>query len=110
MYNEIAKFKFVDKLKKEINKEAYADVKHYQKIYKFKIGKGEHDTWNNESDAFKHTFSSAWLTFKYGNMGSKLIGDSHEREGRENKQDIAEEVMDLHNNRIGRNIAEQPLL
>ena len=28
-------------------------IKHYQKQYKFEIGTGEHDTWNNESDAFK---------------------------------------------------------
>ena len=31
------------------------------KIYGFEIGKDEKDTWNNEADAFKHTFMQARL-------------------------------------------------
>ena len=53
--------------KDKINDEADEDVKYYQKIYKFKIGEGVHATWKNEADAFKHTFSSAWLSLKYDN-------------------------------------------
>ena len=46
---------------KQYNNEIYAKTKKYQKIYGFEIGKGEHDTWNNEADAFKHTFMQADL-------------------------------------------------
>ena len=50
-----------DNFIKQYNNEIYAKTKKYQKIYDFEIGKGEHDTWNNEADAFKHTFMQADL-------------------------------------------------
>lgn len=40
-----------DNFIKQYNNEIYAKTKKYQKIYGFEIGKGEHDTWNNEADA-----------------------------------------------------------
>ena len=49
---------------KEINNKIYSATKIYQKRYGFKIGSGVHDTWNNEADAFKHTFGSADLALK----------------------------------------------
>ena len=106
-YSMISNIPQVDKWKKEINAEVYKETKYYQKVYKFEISEGEHDTWNNEADAFKHTFASAWLAFKYNNLTSKAVGNFHEGEGKEGDQDIEEEIMDRHNNNIGRIIAKQ---
>lgn len=39
----------------------FADTVQYQKQYGFDIGTGEHATWNNEADAFKHAFMQAQL-------------------------------------------------
>ena len=36
----------------------------YQKQYGFNLGKGKESTHNNEADAFKHAYLSAWLTKK----------------------------------------------
>ena len=55
-----------DNFIKQYNNEVYAKTKKYQKIYGFEIGTGEHDTWNNEADAFKHAFMQARTTVVYG--------------------------------------------
>lgn len=52
---------FIDK---NYSQNLYAKTKKYQKIYGFNIGTGKNDTWNNEADAFKHTFGSADLALK----------------------------------------------
>ena len=49
---------------KNVNDKIYLATKHYQKQYKFEIGTGKQDTWNNEADAFKHPFGSADLSLK----------------------------------------------
>ena len=54
--------------------ELYAKTKKYQKIYGFELGEGAKDTWNNEADAFKHTFGSAELALKYTTGISRAIG------------------------------------
>ena len=92
---------------KQYNNEIYAKTKKYQKIYGFEIGTGEHDTWNNEADAFKHTFMQADLVIKLGVTGSKLAGDWHELDGRLNNQPKSEENMDKWNNAVGREIGEE---
>ena len=99
----------IEEFRKKISKEIYADTKYYQKIYKFKIGEpGEHDTWNNESDAFKHTYGSALLSLKYNSIKSLLIGYFHEIEGNFSMgQSTEEEIMDTHNNHEGRKIADE---
>ena len=85
----------------DYSKKIYAKTKKYQKIYGFEIGEGKHDTWNNEADAFKHTFGAAEISLtKGGSFASKLIGDFHEWQGRE-------ENMDKWNNAIGRKIADE---
>lgn len=89
------------------NDEIYAKTKKYQKIYGFGIGTGSHDTWNNESDAFKHTFMQADLALKCNAGMSKLAGDYHEAKGRKNGQDPREENMDRWNNSEGRKIAQK---
>ena len=93
----------------DYSKKIYAKTKKYQKIYGFKIGEGKHDTWNNEADAFKHTFGAAEISLtKGGSFASKLIGDFHEWQGRKDMgQSAGEENMDKWNNAIGREIANE---
>ena len=43
-----------------------------QKIYGFKIGVGEHFTWNNQADAFKHTFAAADISIRHGEFTSYI--------------------------------------
>lgn len=49
--------------REQFNNFISSQTKKYQKIYGFKIEpeKGIHDTHNNESDAFKHTFMQAYF-------------------------------------------------
>lgn len=89
------------------NDEIYAKTKKYQKIYGFEIGTGSHDAWNNEADAFKHTFMQADLSLKLNVGLSKLAGDYHELEGELNHQPKGEKNMDLWNNEIGREISRE---
>ena len=89
------------------NDEIYAKTKKYQKIYGFEIGTGSHDAWNNEADAFKHTFMQADLSLKLNVGLSKLAGDDHELEGDLNHQPKGEKNMDLWNNEIGREISRE---
>ena len=78
----------------------------YQKIYKFetKPEKG-HEFWDVEADAFKHTFGSAILYFRYGDWGSTLAGMYHESQTKNNPED--EWNMDSWNNDQGRKIAKE---
>ena len=86
----------------------YAQTKKYQKKYGFEIGTGKHDAWNNESDAFKHTFMSADLALRYTVGLSKYAADKHEEDGNlKMGQSKGEENMDRWNNRQGRQIAEK---
>ena len=89
------------------NDEIYAKTKKYQKIYGFEIGTGSHDAWNNEADAFKHTFMQADLSLKLNVGLSKLAGDYHELEGELNHQPKGEKNMALWNNEIGREISRE---
>lgn len=59
----------------------FADTVHYQKQYGFDIGTGEHATWNNEADAFKHTFMQAQLALLGNEDIAKYLGDRHEKDG-----------------------------
>ena len=90
---------------KNVNDKIYLATKHYQKQYKFEIGTGQHDTWNNEADAFKHTFGSAYMGIKYTIPFSKIAGDIHEKQNPNNPK--GEENMDKWNNRVGRLIAKE---
>jgi len=44
------------------------------------------------------------MTTVYNDKIAEVAGILHEKEGRKNNQDIREEYMDLHNNKIGREI------
>ena len=65
-------------LNKKFNEEMYAKTKQYQNKYGFEIGVGEHDTWNNEADAFKHAFMQAVLAQRFTSPLSAGIGWYHE--------------------------------
>lgn len=78
-------------------------TKNAQKKYGFEIGTGEHATWNNEADAFKHAYMSWFLSFWGSDIKSKELGDMHEDETPD--APAYERNMDLWNNAIGREIA-----
>ena len=103
------------KVNKEFNNEIDAKTKNYQKKYNFEIGTGNHATWNNESDAFKHAFMQAVLYHRAckavpffkdqaGNVYSKTLGDYHEITGKETVS--GENNMDYWNNEVGREVAK----
>ena len=96
--------KYIQDKEKEYNSIIYSNTKYYQKKYGFQMNpmKG-HDTWNVEADGFKHTFGSAYLALKYNSFISDLAGIRHERKNPNNPKN--EENMDLHNNKIGRQVA-----
>ena len=78
-------------------------VKKYQKKYGFNmIHDGNVRSYNNEADAFKHTFLQADLTLRFGAYVAKYLGDKHETDNTENNS--GEMKMDLWNNNIGRRI------
>jgi len=97
----MAKFQWIN----EYNNQIYKKTKKYQKIYGFEIGEGKYDTWNNEADAFKHTFLSADIAVKSFLIASKIIGDYHENSVSYNPP--FERNMDLWNNHQGRLIAKE---
>ena len=93
---------------KKFGREMFNKTMKYKKKYKFKTdSKPEYATWNNEADAFKHTFMQAVLSMRYNDTVSHILGNKHEMDGRKNNQDPREENMDLWNNEIGRNIAKE---
>ena len=78
-------------------------TKKAQEKYGFEIGTGEHATWNNEADAFKHAYMSWFLAWHGNDKKSKELGDMHEDETP--NAPWYERNMDLWNNEIGREIA-----
>lgn len=83
------------------------DTARFQKQYGFEVGK-DGLAWNNESDAFRHTYMQAYLTLRFGEFIAEWLGDNHEKDGNiKRNQAKAEEIMDLHNNRIGRDIGKE---
>ncbi len=80
----------------------------YQKKYGFDMGTGEHATWNNEADAFKHAYMQAQLSLWTGKHISKALGDFHEFQGNKTMGQTKEEYnMDNWNNEQGREIARE---
>ena len=94
--------------KDNFNNEMINKTWKYQKIYKFetKPQKG-HEFWDVEADAFKHTFGSALLYFRYGDWGSTIAGIMHENKTKKNPR--SEWNMDSWNNDQGRKIAKEIL-
>lgn len=88
-------------------KQMVADTLHFQQQYGFEAGENNKTTWNNEADAFKHTYMQAHMSLLAGPMAGKMAGDRHERQGTSKGQPTGESNMDLWNNREGREIAAQ---
>ncbi len=83
------------------------DTANFQEKYGFEVGSNG-SAWNNESDAFRHAYMQAYLTLRLGEIPAKILGKYHEIDGNmHNNQDKAEEIMDLHNNSIGREIGNE---
>ena len=116
MINEFLKklnnSEYGQKIRNAFNDKIVNDTLKYQKQYGFEIGTGEHATWNNQADAFKHAYMQAILYQqankiagkKAGDFTSKLLGDFHEWETRNG--DKTENNMDLWNNEVGREVAK----
>ena len=91
--------------RKEFNNYIVRQTNKYQKKYGFEIGTGEHASWNNEADAFKHTYLSAWLVIRHNNLFSGSLGFGHELETF--RAPNYESNMDNWNNAIGREIGRE---
>ena len=90
-----------------INKRTLEVTGRFQKNYNLETrDKKGNEYWNNESDAFKHAYMQAYMTINYSKFKAEQAGNYHEYEGRKNNQDIREEYMDKHNNKIGREIGD----
>ena len=76
-------------------------------MHSFEIGTGEHSTWNNEADAFKHAYMSAILSIRYDEISSVTAGLKHEIENLLDENKKSETNMDLHNNYEGYKIARE---
>ncbi len=59
---------------------------------------------NDAVDGFRHTYSSAYLVYKYGSLATKVEGNMHELLGQNPSN---EKVMDYYNNQVGREIGER---
>lgn len=94
------------KVHNEYNSKIAQKTLKYQQLYGFKVNKRKgHEFWNNEADAFKHTFGSTVLALEKDNLRSWVIGYMHELETPNNP--TGEKNMDLWNNQQGRRIADQ---
>ena len=83
------------------------DTANFQEKYGFEVGSNG-SAWNNESDAFRHAYMQAYLTLRFGENIAEIFGNSHEREGNKKyNQAKSEEIMDFHNNSIGREIGNE---
>ena len=72
------------------------------------MGNDSKTTWNNEADAFKHTYMQAVSTYRYLKVGAYLGGELHEINGNKHQgQPYEEEAMDKWNNKIGRDIGDE---
>ncbi len=85
--------------------EYFNDTVKYQRKYGFQMGTGQHATWNNEADAFKHAY---WQANEYvfeNNYKSLFEGILHEMSNP--KQPKGELNMDLWNNQVGQEIGAE---
>ena len=83
------------------------DTFRFQRIYGFELGNNG-SAWNNESDAFRHAYMQAYLTLRFGVITATVLGNNYERADNKNhNQGKAEEIMDLYNNEIGREIGKE---
>ena len=79
-------------------------VEKYYNIYHFSM-EPNHTSYNNEADAFKHTYMSAELTLWLGHTLAYKIGVMQEDSNPYNTE--AERRMDLHNDTVGIDIGRK---
>lgn len=91
------------KNKNKFTNEMLNDTLKYQKQYGFDIGE-DNVAWNNEADAFRHTYMQSVLAQRYGMPSTKAVSYFHEKLGNLHNQDPRESNMDLWNNRQGQQI------
>ena len=94
--------KFVEDQFKEKMQEKAIEVANK---YGLDAGTSGKSTYNNEADAFKHAYMQWWLAFRISSAFAKYEGDKHESNLKGNPSD--EKNMDLWNNQIGRELAEE---
>lgn len=83
------------------------DTAKFQARYGFEVG-STGSVHNNESYAFRHAYMQAYLTLRYNDFAAEQFGKYHEVYGNlKHNQDKTEEIMDLHNNSIGREIGNE---
>ena len=83
------------------------DTFRFQEVYGFELGNNG-SAWNNESDAFRHAYMQAYLTLRFGVITATVLGNYYEvTDKKTHNQAKAEEIMDLHNNEIGREIGKE---
>lgn len=92
-----------NKDKNEFTKEMLNDTLKYQKKYGFDIGENN-VAWNNEADAFRHTYMQSILAQRHGILPTKIVSNGHEWIGKFKGQDPRESNMDLWNNQQGQQI------
>ena len=98
-FNKIYKY-----FEKEYVKHLDKQVEKYWNIYHFDM-EPNHQSHNNEGDAFKHAYMSCEFALFFGQFIAKKIGDKREAD---NPYNTPEETrMDLHNNSVGREIAKE---
>lgn len=90
-------------IKKAYVKHLNAQVEKYWNIYHFDMNPN-HTSYNNEGDAFKHTYWSAEMTLFLGQTIAEKIGIYWEDANEHNTPE--ERRMDLHNNSVGREIGK----
>lgn len=93
-----------NKDKNEFTKEMLNDTLKYQKKYGFDIGENN-VAWNNEADAFRHTYMQSILAQRHGILPTKIVSNGHEWIGKFKGQDPRESNMDLWNNQQGQQIS-----
>lgn len=96
--------KYINQQEEEFTKQMVAVTSRATKKYGLKLNdKGQ--AVNCEADAFRHAYMQSYLSYKYGNFVAKKLGDYHEK-GRDPNIRL-DTNMDLWNNQIGREIAEE---
>ena len=99
--------RYYNEKREYVNKRTLEVTDRFQKHYNLETrDKKGNEYWNNECDAFKHAYMQAYMTTIYGDFVANMAGLSHELEGKISHQPKNEEKMDLHNNKIGREIGK----
>lgn len=94
----------IKKKEEEFTKEMVAVTNRATKKYGLKLNeKGQ--AVDCEADAFRHAYMQSYLSYKYGNFVAKELGNRHEKGNDPNIR--LDTNMDLWNNQIGREIAEE---